>query len=239
MNLLANLFPKPKNQIPTPESKSESRPEPEPLDFEDILTVENIKSYFVAKEYKFFDTPNKELNLNLVGVRRDNLGTNTYDDYLLLMYRKGDEVTCNRYSITTDPGKYWLENPINPAGTAVLVPDQYRGTWKLGKHQNRYEALVQRKPVKVYRDNNRDDVMDYENEVLVTQEGYFGINIHRSNPYGKSYSINKWSAGCQVFGDIHQYKEFLSICKESSEIYGDTFTYTLITEKELRNHLDS
>ena len=143
LNLLANLLPSPKKTKTLP---IESSPEPkvvvDPLSFEEILTVENIKSYFVAKEYKFFDKPNKELNLNLVGVRRDNLGTNTYDDYLLLMYRKDDEVTCNRYNITTDPGKYWLENPINPAGTAVLVPDQYRGTWKLGKHQKKYEKTT-------------------------------------------------------------------------------------------------
>ena len=155
------------------------------------------------------------------------------------MYREGEEIKIHRWSITTDPGKYWLENPTNPKGTAVLVPGQYRSTWKIGKHQGKYEALVQRKPVKVYRDNNKDDVIDYKNISTSIDEGYFGINIHRSNPYTESYVINKWSAGCQVFKAVEDYNEFMELCNKSSEIYGNGFTYTLIDEKDLRKHLNS
>ena len=54
----------------------------------ELLTPKNIKSYFAAKDYKFFDTPNKRLNLNIIGVRRDNQGSNTFDDFLLVMYRE-------------------------------------------------------------------------------------------------------------------------------------------------------
>ena len=115
----------------------------------ELLTPENIKSYFAAKDYKFFDTPDKRLNLNIIGVRRDSQGSNTFDDFLLVMYREEDFMINLRWQATTDPGKYWLMNPMNPKGTAVLVPGQYRGTWQLGKHQNNYEALVRSKPVKV------------------------------------------------------------------------------------------
>ena len=130
----------------------------------ELLTPENIKSYFTAKDYKFFDTPDKKLNINIIGVRRDNQGSNTFDDFLLVMYREEELMINNRYQITTDPGKYWLLNPMNPKGTAILVPGQYRSTWQLGKHQSKYEALVQRKPVKVYRDNNKDAIIDYNNK---------------------------------------------------------------------------
>ena len=204
----------------------------------ELLTPENIKSYFVAKEYKFFDTHNKKLNINIIGVRRDNQGTNTFDDFLLVMYREKEQVLSHRWQITTDPGKYWLMNPTNPKGTAVLVPNQYRGTWQLGKHQGKYEALVQRKSVQVYRDNNKDDVIDYNSMTTMIDEGYFGINIHRSNPYDQSYVINKWSAGCQVFKKIEDYNKFMKLCKESAKIYGNSFTYTLIEEKDLRKHLN-
>ena len=205
----------------------------------ELLTPENIKTYFAAQEYKFFDTPDRKLNLNIIGVRRDNQGTNTFDDFLLVMYREEELMISNRYQITTDPGKHWLQNPINPKGTAVLAPGQYRGTWQLGKHQGKYEALVQRKPVKVYRDNNKDDIIDYNNITTLVDEGYFGINIHRSNPYDQSYLINKWSAGCQVFKKIEDYNKFIQMCKDSSKIYGNSFTYTLIDEKDLRKHLNS
>jgi hypothetical protein len=195
-------------------------------------------SLMKAKGYVFFDQADKKLNLNLVGVRRDNEGTNRFDDFMLVLYREEELMVQQRYAITTDPGKDWLEHPMNPAGTAILVPRQYRSTWKLGKHQGKYEALVQRKKVGVWRDNNKDNIIDYNN-LEVMNFGYFGINIHRSNPYTESYLVNKWSAGCQVFKRIAEYDEFLDLCKQSSSIYGNSFTYTLITEKELRNHLNS
>ncbi len=205
----------------------------------ELLTPKNIKSYFAAKDYKFFDTPDKRLNLNIIGVRRDNQGSNTFDDFLLVMYREEELMVSHRWLATTDPGKYWLLSPMNPKGTAVLVPGQYRGTWQLGKHQGKYEALVQRKPVKVWRDNNKDETIDYNNITTLVDEGYFGINIHRSNPYDQSYVINKWSAGCQVFKKIEDYNHFMKLCRESAKIYGSSFTYTLIDEKDLRKHLNS
>ena len=204
----------------------------------ELLTPENIKSYFAAKEYKFFDTPGKKLNINIIGVRRDNRGSNTFDDFILVMYREDETMISHRWLATTDPGKYWLMNPSNPKGTAVLVPGQYRGTWQLGKHQGRYKALVQRKPVKVYRDDNKDEIIDFNNIITLIDEGYFGINIHRSNPYKESYVVNKWSAGCQVFKKVEDYNKFIQLCSDSAKIYGNSFSYTLIDEKDLRKHLN-
>tara|TARA_B100000424_G_C22847064_1_gene451808 strand:- start:30 stop:650 length:621 start_codon:yes stop_codon:yes gene_type:complete len=205
----------------------------------ELLTPKNIKSYFAAKQYRFFDTPDKKLNLNIIGVRRDNQGSNTFDDFLLVMYREEEMMVSHRWQVTTDPGKYWLINPMNPKGTAVLVPGQYSGTYKLGKHQNNYEALVQAKPVKVWRDNTKDDIIDYNNITTLVDKGYFGINIHRSNPYTESYAVNKWSAGCQVFKKVDDFNNFMELCRNSAKIYGPRFTYTLIDEKDLRKHLNS
>ena len=205
----------------------------------ELLTPENIKSYFAAKDYRFFDTPDRKLNLNIIGVRRDNQGSNTFDDFILVMYREDEMMISHRWLATTDPGKYWLMNPSNHKGTAVLVPGQYRGTWQLGKHQGRYKALVQRKPVKVYRDDNKDEIIDFNNIITLIDEGYFGINIHRSNPYKESYVVNKWSAGCQVFKKVEDYNKFMQLCNDSAAIYGNSFTYTLIDEKDLRKHLNS
>jgi hypothetical protein len=188
------------------------------------------------KSFVFFDG-NKKLNINLIGVRKDNSGTNKFDDFLVMIYKdKNLNEVCRVYSITTDPGEHWLKNPLNPKGTAVLVPGQYRGAWRLGKHQGKYEALVQGKPVKVWRDNNKDSTIDYQSFSTIN-EGYFGINIHRSNPYDKSYLVEKWSAGCQVFQSVKDYGKFLDVCKESARLYGNSFTYTLLTEQEIRKHL--
>ena len=69
-------------------------------------------------------------------------------------------------------------------------------------------ALCQRNgEVEVYRDDNKDQILDFDD---VTKEwGYFGINIHRSNPSTESTIVEKWSAGCQVFKKIADYNEFL------------------------------
>ena len=91
-------------------------------------------------------------------------------------------------------------------------------------------AVAQYKPVKVWRDNDKDDQLDYDVEI---QEGMFGINIHRSNPYTSSYYVGKWSAGCQVFSIKKEYDEFMGLINKSAKLYGDKFTYTLITEDDL------
>lgn len=226
-------------KVITTQKKTPVPVDPPKLLIEELLNPDNIKSYFDAKGYKFFDTPDKKLNINIIGIRRDNQGSNTFDDFLLMMYRDSEEMISHRWQATTDPGKYWLMNPMNPKGTAVLIPNQYRGTWKLGKHQNNYEALVQAKPVKVWRDNNKDEIIDYNNIITLVDKGYFGINIHRSNPYTESYAVNKWSAGCQVFKKVEDFNLFMKLCKESAKLYGPRFTYTLIDEKDLRKHLNA
>ena len=230
LKIILNLLASSTAQMKLPITKKKA-----PL--EKLINTRNLRSLMNKEGYTFFDG-NKKFNLNLIGIRRDNAGTNKFDDFMVVLYKsEGLKEVCKIYPITTDPGEHWLKHPINPKGTAVLVPGQYRGTWKLGKHQNNYEALVQRKPVKVWRDNNKDEVIDYQQLKLVN-EGYFGINIHRSNPYTQSYLVNRWSAGCQVFQKIEDYKEFMELCKNSSALYGNSFSYTLVTEQDLRKHTD-
>jgi len=121
---------------------------------------------------------------------------------------------------------------MNRKGTALLVPNQYKGVYKLDLHQGKYEALCQRLgDVSVYRDNDRDMILDFDPKTIDT--GRFGINIHRSNPHTESHQVGKWSAGCQVFKEAKSYNDFISICKKASEIWGNKFSYTLLTHKDL------
>lgn len=195
--------------------------------------LDKIKTAFTRKGYKWFT--NGKYNLNIVGVRNDLNGngvSNEFDDKLYLSFTNSDGVLVfKEYDITTDPGKHWMNHPLNTDGTAILVPGQYRGSHMLGLHQGKYEALRQKNPVKVYRDNDRDN--EYDTDVKSIQEGTFGINIHRSNPYSESYYVDKWSAGCQVFKSVHDFNEFMDICRDASKIWGNSFTYTLILESDL------
>jgi hypothetical protein len=212
-------------------AKASSQEEEKKVPLKDKLSdIDLVKEVFNKKGYTFFETPQKDYNLNLFGVRVENNVSNDFDDYICAIYHLGGEWRTHVWHATTDPGKHWLENPINPKGTAILIPGQYRSTWKLAKHQGKYKALCQRKPVKVWRDNNKDNILDYECEV--TDEGFFGINIHRSNPKTQSYLVERWSAGCQVFQKVAQYYEFLDLCDESAARYGNSFTYTLFEESD-------
>lgn len=195
-------------------------------------TTYNFKKLFDSKGYTWFDKGN--YNLNIIGVRKyveDNVITNLFDDCLVLLYNIDNTTKRFVYSITTEPGKYYIKNPINAKGTAILAPGQYRGCWKIGKHNGKYDALCQCKPVAVYRDFNKNDI--YDLDVNTKQLGLFGINIHRSNPTYSSILIDGYSAGCQVFSNPIEFKAFLSKCKKQMALYGNTFTYTLINEEDM------
>ena len=189
------------------------------------MQIKDIIKVMTLKGYKVFENDNKPLNLNYVGIR-DISGVNKFNDWLVMFWKYRGQWSSFWRTATTDPGTYWLNNPSNPHGTAILKEDQYRGAWKLGKHQGKYDALVQRKEVTVIRDWNKDGHLDIDSGYEDT--GFFGINHHRANAKNESVQVDKWSAGCQVTADPHLYDIFMQLCKESEEIWGEGISYTLL-----------
>ncbi len=201
------------------------------------LTLEKIEKAVKEKGYVWFeDKNNKGYDVNIVGVRNSstkNKVTNSFDDKLTISYKENGNWQFHCYDCTTDPGTHWVKNIMRTSGVAILKPGQYRSSHKIRLHAGRYEALCQKKSLKVYRDNNRDDNYDLLEENV--QEGIFGINIHRatSRSGGKSSRVDRWSAGCQVIASNDDWHEFLEICKKAKEIWGNSFTYTLIESDDL------
>lgn len=192
----------------------------------------DFEKLFAKKGYTYFKNGN--YNLNIIGVRSNqgNKVTNKYDDYLVVIYNTDIGWKRQIYTITTEPGLKLMKTPSNSKGTAILAPGQYRGAYKIDKHSGKYDALCQRnKTVKVYRDNNRDEVYDYKPETIDT--GMFGINIHRSNEFWTRTTVDGYSAGCQVFNDPKEFTSFMNLVKKSAKLYGNCFTYTLITEDDI------
>lgn len=190
----------------------------------------NFQNLFMKKGYAFF-TEGK-YNLNIIGIRsKGNNITNKFDDILCVIFKDSKGVWQKYlYSITTDPGLYYMAQGCNKNGCAIMVPGQYRGLWKIGFHKGQYKALVQNKPVKVYRDKDRDNVYDFDPKTI--EEGVFGINLHKAGK--ESIQIDKWSAGCQVFASAAKFYEFLAFAEKQVETgMGKTFTYTLLKEEEL------
>jgi hypothetical protein len=199
-------------------------------------TREQIEETLRSKGYKYF-TSDKGFDVNIVGIRNSSTKdrvTNAFDDLVTISYKtpEGDWI-YNEYGATTDPGTHWVENVLNKDGVAILKPGQYRGSHKIRLHQGKYEALGQQKPVKVYRDNNKDGKYDLLEENV--HEGIYGINIHRATAKsgGTSTRVDKWSAGCQVIAKNSDFKEFMEICHKAKDVWGNSFTYTLIESNDI------
>lgn len=185
------------------------------------------------KDYAVFENDSKPLNLNIIGIRASDNTSNVFNDMIAMIWKYRGNWSMASFPCTTDPGLYWLKNyPDNLVGTAILKEGQYRGSHQIGKHKGQYEALTQKANVTVIRDADRDKELDYDNGVEDT--GIFGINIHRANSKQESTQVDKWSAGCQVIADPHCYDVFMAICKEAVEIWGNSFTYTLIGENDIK-----
>ena len=203
-----------------------------------MYTREQIESVVKSKGYKWFeDNSNKGYDVNIVGVRNSATKgrvTNAFDDKITISYKVDGEWKFHCFGCTTDPGTAYMENPIlENTGTAILKPGQYRGSHKLRLHQGKYLALGQKKEVTVYRDNNRDNNYDLDDNN--TQTGLFGINIHRATKYAgkKSSQVDKWSAGCQVIASNDDWRLFMKICRKARDTWNNNFTYTLLDSKDI------
>jgi hypothetical protein len=196
-----------------------------------MYTREQIEKAVKGKGYVWFEGT-KDYDLNIVGVRNSTTGnkvTNLFDDKITVSYKLNGEWQFHVWNATTDPGKKGVMEYHNAAGVARLVEGQYRGSHSIGLHQGKYKALKQAKPVKVYRDPNRD--MTYDETKIA--EGIFGINIHRSSATGTSTYVENWSEGCQVFSTVTDFDKFMALCEKASAIHGNSFTYTLIESVDL------
>lgn len=180
----------------------------------------------------------RPMSLNVVGLRSPGRIAGKYDDALVAFYWDADsQLRAEAYPVTTDPSARSLSKGNDSrGGTAILVPGQYAGSHVLGRHKGKYPALVQqgRTPVKVWRDDDRDDVLDMRGGEG-DDEGYFGINIHASssNPFDEIRDnlrnpVGPWSEGCQVFARTADFRRFIAIVRRSAMKYGKTFTYTLL-----------
>jgi len=189
-------------------------------------TIKTLKSLYTQHDYVFFDEEHA-FDLNLFGIRR-RPGVNLFDDLLGCAYaqKSGGLFAVELWPGTTDPGSRYLRNPGNRTNaTAIVVPGQYRGLWKLGLHKGKDPAFVQVGPVSVYRDGNRDEVLDFDPKTIA--RGVFGINGHHAGT--DSARIDGWSAGCQVWKRRKDHDRALMLGRAQLAQHPTwaTFTYTL------------
>lgn len=116
----------------------------------------------------------------------------------------------------TRPGRSYLEKPMNPEGTALIAPGRHARSHARGLHKGR-PALVQVAPVTVFRDADRDGVLD---PGARTYSGLFAVNIHDiAHPDGL--------AGCVGLLPAHM-SELLTAYDRLAPYSGATVSLTLI-----------
>lgn len=169
-------------------------------------------------------------DLNIVGVRTADNRANTFNDWVTVFYKQNGVWNFFAFPATTDPGTYYRKNPQNVRGTAVMKPGRYPGAYKVGIHAG-YKALQQKGNITVYRDNNKDEVIDTTG--MVEDTGIHAVNIHRANRVRASTQVDKWSAGCQVLQDPDHFDFLMALCDRAVENWDNSFTYTLLEERDI------
>jgi hypothetical protein len=202
------------------------------------MNTEDIKQAYKTKGYRFFTQPD---SMNIFGVRSKNSESTKFDDYVGFIVQcatEGVEV-FRLYPATTDPGKSWLLSPMMAEGTAIMIPGQYPGLYKIGRHKD-YEALEQVNSAEYVRDNNRDSKLNfdlYRDKLLRAANSFranLKTNIHRASSWRIINVIGLYSAGCQVIQNPDNFQELLEYCAAQVAMgWGNKFTYTLFEESEI------
>jgi peptidoglycan hydrolase-like protein with peptidoglycan-binding domain len=196
------------------ETKPEDIPIP-PLKLDNSLASRIVK-YMQLKKYQLFQGI-REFNIvyiegmNADGTLNDNTPNYFNDRRILLQIIDGVPTIIGNWEATTEPGYYYTDDPMNPAGAARIKFGQYRA-WQVGIHSESdpHEALIQTGgQITVYRDYNRDMKRTGDKE----DTGYFAINQHwgYDMPYNDIYYA---SAGCLVGRTRDGHREFMSQVKK-------------------------
>jgi len=188
--------------------------------------------------------------LNVFGIRNPCSVPNYFDDVIVTVQRVGDEDADGAgqgvapggssskrewmvgfYAATTEPGLKALQERSfsGDKGCAVLKPGQYK--YCIGQHAYLYTALCQAGKVNVWR-NPRGfgtslDANYGSGKGVITEEGHFGINIHRASPVGGVRRVDDYSAGCQVMQHSEDFEVFMMDARIHADRFGNSFLYAL------------
>jgi hypothetical protein len=176
-----------------------------------------IVSYMLEREYWLSRHPDC---LNIIYVEGcDETGKpngnapNEFNDLRLVLRINpptGAPQIVDAWPATTEPGRFYTQNPMDPNGAARIAFGQFK-SWSVGFHgtgTGRHEALVQVAEITVFRDKNRD----YRRDGDKAYTGLFGVDQH----WGYDLPLNdirNASAGCLVGRTTKGHREFIAAIK--------------------------
>lgn len=172
-------------------------------------------------------------NMHIIVVRSKEDAYDVYDDKLYL-FRKDKCISV--MSCTSNSGGYGLKNYIkwNKLGTAVIKFDEvYYDAFiksdgiRYSHHNGKMQCLRQIKPLKYYRDFNKNNKIDETGNIT---EGINATNVHCNSYTIKegilSWFIGGWSTGCTVVNNLTVY--WAGLINKIN--YNEPVTYTGLKE---------
>ena len=175
-----------------------------------IIKYKKQKNYYISFKPKEYNIVYIE-GMNTDGTLNPDAPDEFNDLRIVIEFDKGKPEIVGIWEATTEPGRHYTVNPMNPKGAARIEFGQYKA-WRVGIHGNAepHEALVQRGDITVRRDLNKDmmrtgDRRDTNNN--------FAINQHYGYDYPRK-SIQNASAGCLVGRTRQGHRDFMAIIKQ-------------------------
>lgn len=204
------------------------------LPYNGKINYDFVKSLYLAKQFKFYDTG--AYNVNLFGIRNKDLTVvNQFNDILGVAYL--DEFgnkQCLIFQGTTKPGLTYLKDKLgNPNGTGILCEGQFPKCWFIDFHnrsnEHKHEAYCQVGPgvFKVFRDKDSDGNFDLDGPIYTDVQG---LNGHTTREF-EIVNVGGFSAACMVVQDDKEHAIWVNVGKRSAELYANLFTFTLFREQ--------
>ncbi|WP_371424572.1 peptidoglycan-binding domain-containing protein [Tardiphaga sp.] len=169
------------------------------------------RGYWIARHRSCYNIVYVE-GMDVDGTINDNK-PNKFNDVRILLQLSATGVPkiTKSWEATTEPGKYWTDNPMNPAGAARIAFGQYK-SWAVGTHHaatpGAHEALIQVENISIYRDLNKD----YKRDGDTRYTGMFAINQHWGYDMPRD-DLRRSSAGCLVGRTKAGHREFMGLVK--------------------------
>lgn len=146
-----------------------------------------------------------DFDVNIIWVRMSDHVSNMMDDKCYINYKALEVEYCILVDANTKPALYGaLYNPVTVGGitgTACIIPQQVleahkyiNNLWNDTYNPWNQPYFLQVKPLQIWRDNDKDDVIDHMQEESGTPSD--GLCIHIQEEPLSTPGKKPWSLGC-------------------------------------------
>lgn len=84
------------------------------------FTAKQILKAVERRGFDVFKNDTKPYNLNIIGIRSANPVVNEFNCLMAVIWHYEGQWNLFKMQMTSLPGLYWLVNPSNPLGCAIL-----------------------------------------------------------------------------------------------------------------------